>query len=223
MIDKWLYYSPLIEPHIINQYKNNISKIISEPDQGIYDAMNKGISHSTGDFLYFLNAGDKLFSNKTLSNIANFYQKNPNVDIIYGDVKLSNLSIKWTVNKITNKGIIKNKKYLFINMFCQQRAFFNKIVFNKLGFLDTSYKIIADYDIIFKAYSTGMNFEYLNEPIAIIPLGGFSNIHMNQFLLERLRSLKNIPLWNWWWIIIWAIEAIFRGSLKKYILFKIKH
>lgn len=72
---------------IINKYKANIHTVISEPDNGLYDAMNKGIKHATGDYLCFLNAGDTFFEKNTLRNIIKKCDGDfP--DIIYGNTAL---------------------------------------------------------------------------------------------------------------------------------------
>ncbi len=67
---------------IIKSYENGISKWISEPDKGIYDAMNKGIEISTGDYIWFMNSGDEIADNAVLEEIIS---SNPNSDIYYGD------------------------------------------------------------------------------------------------------------------------------------------
>ena len=73
---------------ILNRYKKNISTLISEPDRGIYDAMNKGIRLATGDFLVFINSGDKFSSHDILEKIFSA-QESSTADVIYGDTDIT--------------------------------------------------------------------------------------------------------------------------------------
>jgi glycosyltransferase involved in cell wall biosynthesis len=71
---------------IVNEYRGRIHRIISEPDNGIYDAMNKGIKISTGDYLGILNSDDFFASNEIISGLAAFLKNHPFLDASYGDV-----------------------------------------------------------------------------------------------------------------------------------------
>ena len=73
---------------ILNRYKKNISTLISEPDRGIYDAMNKGIRLATGDFVVFINSGDKFSSHDILEKIFSA-QESSTADVIYGDTDIT--------------------------------------------------------------------------------------------------------------------------------------
>jgi len=73
---------------ILNRYKKNISTLISEPDRGIYDAMNKGIRLATGDFLVFINSGDKFSSHDILEKIFSA-KESSSADVIYGDTDIT--------------------------------------------------------------------------------------------------------------------------------------
>ena len=70
---------------IINEYKEKISILISEPDHGMYEALNKGFKLATGDVIGMIHAGDRLFDKEVIAKIARFYEENPDVDISYGD------------------------------------------------------------------------------------------------------------------------------------------
>lgn len=71
---------------IVREYQSRISLIISEPDKGLYDAMNKGLSHSTGDYVLFINSGDLLANSNTINNVMTTAPDN--ADVIYGDTDI---------------------------------------------------------------------------------------------------------------------------------------
>ena len=73
---------------IIGKYSKHISKMVSEPDKGLYDAMNKGIGMATGDYLCFLNAGDKFYEKETLQKIAETLKDKELPDVIYGETAI---------------------------------------------------------------------------------------------------------------------------------------
>src|SRR5690606_30753578 len=72
---------------VIQEYRSHISTLVSEKDKGIYDAMNKGLKLATGDYVLFLNSGDELFANDTLSKV---FAAGADADIYYGETKLVN-------------------------------------------------------------------------------------------------------------------------------------
>ena len=74
---------------IIRRYESQIARWISEPDKGLYDAMNKGLSLATGDYVWFINAGDLIYSNDTVQKIVNQLDKEQLPDIIYGETLMS--------------------------------------------------------------------------------------------------------------------------------------
>ena len=76
---------------IVNNYRANINKIISEQDNGIYDAFNKGIIASKGDVILFLNSDDSLYDNKVIEKIAGIFHRNPEYKCVYGNVKIVNV------------------------------------------------------------------------------------------------------------------------------------
>ena len=73
---------------IINKYKNDINIFISEKDNGIYDAMNKGINLSTGNIIGILNSDDIYFDNKVISKVVDCFKGDKNLDILYGKSKI---------------------------------------------------------------------------------------------------------------------------------------
>lgn len=73
---------------IIQRYQDVVSKLISETDKGLYDAMNKGLQMAKGQFVWFINSGDKIYADNTVENIVNLYADNPTADIFYGQTQL---------------------------------------------------------------------------------------------------------------------------------------
>lgn len=122
---------------VAQSYNDPRIRIYSEPDKGIYDAMNKGIKKANGEWLYFLGSDDYLLDNHVLDSV--FSHTDKNLDVIYGDVLSTHLTLEhhgvWGINKIKNKYNI-----------CHQAIFYNKVIFKKEGLYNLKYPLLADFD-----------------------------------------------------------------------------
>jgi glycosyltransferase involved in cell wall biosynthesis len=176
---------------IINKYDSKITKWISEPDKGIYDAMNKGINISNGKYLLFLNSGDILYNNNVIKNIKN---KISDSDIITGGLEM--------FSKNGNSEIILPHQNVDFNTFATSfishpSSFIKKELFIKYGLYDISYKIAADHKAFFLFFSNlKIKYQPINDIITIHEKGGISS-NMNFNLIhdfERSRVLNEIPI-----------------------------
>jgi glycosyltransferase len=166
---------------VIQSFGSRISKLLSEPDKGIYDALNKGISLATGDVVGILHSDDIFESINSIENIAKIFQKT-NCDAVYGDLLY--------VAKNEPSKIIRNWKSAPFRvenfsrgwMPAHPTLFVKKKVYDEFGLFDPHYKIAADYDWMLRTLGSGrLSCEYLPEVISRMKLGGASN-----------KSLKNI-------------------------------
>jgi glycosyltransferase involved in cell wall biosynthesis len=149
---------------IIKQYEEHIDYWISEPDRGIYDAMNKGIDVATAEWINFMNAGDSFCEKETLSKV--FSSETIKYDLIFGDhlyITDSNLFYKKAI------GLDR----IFNSTPCCHQSLFCKTDIAKETKFDISYKFISDHDFILKAYKNNNKFRYLEFPIANYRAGGF--------------------------------------------------
>lgn len=167
---------------IIQNYKEHISVLISEPDKGIYDAMNKGAGLAKGKWIIFLNSGDRFYKNNTLENI--FSKKNYFVDFIYGDCEItynSGFSRIAKARKIEElwKGMVFSHQSLFTNLEVSKEYKFN---------IDN--KIAGDFEFIYRCYSKGYKFYYLNFPVAEILAGGLSDTNRIGSILSWWKTVK---------------------------------
>jgi len=158
---------------ITEKYRANISKIISEPDSGLYDAMNKGIKLAQGDYLLFLNSDDELYDNNTLAKVsAKLETMSDKPELVYGDLAVFNNETGSVSLQKHNKF---NKIYLLKNTPCQPSTFYKKDVFNKYGLFDTNYKIVSDQEWFLRAFlKFNISSQYISFPVNIFYTGGLS-------------------------------------------------
>lgn len=170
---------------IINKYKGDIDVIVSEPDQGIYNAMNKGQKLAKGEYLNFLNAGDT-FKNKNALSIVNENIKNE-TKIISGDFNLISTNNKSSIIK-TKKITWKYFKKDFYA--CHQAIFIHSSI---VSFYDVNYKIKADYKWVLDALSKTeeANVVKIHQPIVNYDANGFSSQNSFKNLNELIRLHKN--------------------------------
>ena len=175
---------------IINKYRDRISKIVSEPDKGIYDAMNKGIKLVTGDWINFLNAVDSYNNDTVLSRFI--HEIKDSTDIAYGDTNL-----------IYTCGVRLWKPFpleLMKERMCfGHPATFVKTSYHKQHLFDTSYKSSADYKFFFDAYyKDKVLFQYIPQIVANFEAeGGISATKVLLVARENARLQGIDGTWKW--------------------------
>lgn len=151
--------------------------ISSEKDNGIYDAMNKGITQSKGEWIYFLGSDDRLFNKNVLREVYEI-QKKGNSKIIYGNVLIEGQA-GWAKNGQIYDGEFSLSKLIESNI-CHQAIFYKKEVFDKLGLYNIKYSICADWDLNLRLMGS-YQFLYTNTIIAVFHGGNSSAIIKNNF------------------------------------------
>ena len=131
---------------LIKKNESIVSKWISEPDKGLYDAMNKGIEMATGDIVGILNSDDIFTDEKVLENVANFHLKNKNIDASVGNIIQFNEEGK-TVRKYSAKNWSPEKLKIGF-MPAHPAIFFKRDLFKKYGLYHLDFTIGADYELI---------------------------------------------------------------------------
>lgn len=129
---------------IINRYKDRITKVISEPDKGLYDAMNKGIRQATGDYLCFLNAGDSFHEDNTLQQMVHTITEKELPDVLYGETALVNNERHFLrMRRLSTPEVLTWKSFKQGMLVCHQ-AFFAKTSLAEP--YDLQYRFSADFD-----------------------------------------------------------------------------
>jgi glycosyltransferase involved in cell wall biosynthesis len=131
---------------IVNKYHNRINKVISEPDKGLYDAMNKGIQLATGDYLCFLNAGDKFHDSDTLQKIVHTLKGQELPDVIYGETAIVDEEGHFLhMRRLSTPAHLNWKSFKQGMLVCHQAFFANReLAINHL--YDLQYRFSADFD-----------------------------------------------------------------------------
>ncbi len=169
---------------IIKKYADRLAYWVSEPDRGIYDAMNKGIDAATGDFINFMNAGDRFIDNCILTHVSEYLD--PGSDIVYGDII--------TESETTQKRLYASPiEKMDVEDPIPHPASFTKRVLLKNNKFDTSFRIAADYDFFYRQYYAKKKFIYIGIPIAYFKEGGISSTAPRERLLENYK-VQNKPL-----------------------------
>ena len=162
---------------IIKKYEGQISYWISESDEGIYFAMNKGIKKATGEWINFMNAGDTFVDNTTIQKVINSLDED--TELIYGDHICDGIV-----------GSVKERKVTRLMPCCHQSLFVKTALMKQYPY-NTFYSISADYEFLLKMYQLGKKFKYIEEPLARYMRNGFSDQNQTRWYLETLTLMMN--------------------------------
>ncbi|AJI46028.1 glycosyltransferase [Francisella tularensis subsp. novicida] len=170
---------------IISGYKDIVDILISEPDNGIYDAMNKGIKLATGDYIGFLNSDD-YYKNDIFEIYASALKDKSNISYIYANVFVVSdnyIRTDFAISTIVNK--------VYQNMpLCHQSLYVDKTIAKQLAF-DTNYKIVADLDFFNRLIKLNNNYIYINKEVCYFLAGGISSASVMSEFENRRVALNN--------------------------------
>jgi glycosyltransferase involved in cell wall biosynthesis len=161
----------------------------SEPDLGIYDAINRGVARATGDIIGVMHSDDIFAHAGVLSQIATI-MTDPNVDGVYGDLKYVASSDLGRVIRYWRAGEYKPAKLYRGWMPPHPTLYLRREVFEKWGVYDTSFKIAADYDVMLRYLGKGnIRLSYIPEVLVLMRAGGESNRSLKQIILKTKEDL----------------------------------
>jgi glycosyltransferase involved in cell wall biosynthesis len=171
--------------NIIRKNENKINYWLSEPDKGIYDAMNKGILQAKGQYLLFLNSGDTLHNEfvieKTIASISNLL----NFGIVYGDVHL----VSDRHHKLLKQDHELTLNYFYNHALSHQAAFIKKTLFDAFGLYTTSYRINSDHEFFLKVFVEKPNeYKYFNLVISDFYMDGISQSVESSNMMDAERK-----------------------------------
>ncbi len=176
---------------IIQQHENCIDYWISEPDKGIYHAMNKGIKKAQGEYLIFMNSGDVFYESNTLKEAVRKFE---NKDIIYGDV------YRKKTHKLSKRIFPDTLSFSFFyrSSLCHQSAFIKKALFDTHFLYNVDSKIAADWELfVYAICKENASYKHIDQLISVFDFSGISSnkshseIHKN----EKMAFLdKHFPL-----------------------------
>lgn len=170
---------------LIEQYSDYFAYWVSEPDKGIYNAMNKGIKVAKGEYLQFLNSGDWLYNQDVLECTFSSFS---NSDIIYGDVALCKNGIIEEIRYYTDK---LSFKYLLKFSIAHCSTFIRRELLQESLYNET-YKIVADRYFFFTYALKNKSFEHLNIIVSCFDLSGISSTEIGLCRAEEERLLKEV-------------------------------
>lgn len=197
--DKTLDIIKTYEPIFLKKFD---FKYISEKDNGIYHAINKGIKLSKGDWVWILNSDDQL-ENFILNVIASKINSNPMVSIFCGNITNLNKNFEdIPINSIPDLNFLMNEMVL-----SHPATIIKKCVYDKFGLYNEKFKIAGDWDLLKRYFMSGVEFYYLNLNMVIFNTGGISSKFSFTHLKEKLSIRHRGKNFNW---LYYDIRDIYR-------------
>ncbi|MBY5949933.1 glycosyltransferase [Algoriphagus marincola] len=178
---------------IIKSYNNIVTKWVSEPDKGLYDAMNKGIQMATGDIVGIINSDDFYHRTDAISKVVEGFS-DPDIDCVFADIRfVNNENLDKTVRYYSSKRFDLGA-FTWGFMPAHPTFFTYRKNFEKLGGYKTDYKIAADFELLVRfLYKHKLSYKYLNFDLMKMRLGGVSTASLKSTWIinqEDLRACK---------------------------------
>jgi glycosyltransferase involved in cell wall biosynthesis len=176
---------------IVKSYGSKISKFVSEPDKGLYDAMNKGIGFATGDIIGIINSDDIYADNQVFSRVVTAVTEK-NVDVVYGDLFYFKSGFPDTPLRYYRGGVFSLSRVSFGLMPPHPTFFIKRSVYEKFGRFDTTYTLSADFDLILRFLGLHkVRFEYIPQILVKMRTGGKSTSSLKRTFIMNREDLES--------------------------------
>lgn len=192
--------------------KKNINKdssiFLSEKDDGIYHAMNKGIKLATGEIIFILNSDDIFYNDSVVKNVISIFENNSNLDLLYGNIVITKNE---KIVRTWNSGNFKEG--IFLKGWCPAHPSFivKKNVYEKHGLFNLEYKYASDIEIMYRLLEKfRCKYYYYNKILINMKAGGKSNNNLFNIIKQNIENIK-------------IIKKETKFSLIKFIYYKFKH
>lgn len=189
---------------IVEKYKEHFACIVSEKDNGISDAFNKGIKIATGDIIGLINSDDVLYDGSIEKLIENF---DPEIDVYYGDKLVIDRVI--TSRSYQKAGRLEEIKYSL--PFCHQSCFISKKCYEKFGLYSMEFKCCMDFELLLKMFKGNAKFKYIPYPFCEFSLGGASDSFRTMKEVYSISRNQGLPKIN---AIIYYLKCVIRTTTK---------
>ena len=172
---------------VIERHRDKIGYFVSEPDRGIYNAMNKGIRAASGDILYFLNADDRFCDDRVVEDVVSVFEGDQSLEVVYGNLvwdKAGRMDREKQPSTVTRAS-------LAAATILHQTVFARKHVFDATDGFSERYKVVSDYDWMMKVFvRDGRKYRYCDRDIAVMGTRGLSwtSTHWESERIQAMRA-----------------------------------
>ncbi len=179
---------------IVDKYKSGIAKVVSEKDKGLYDALNKGIKHATGDVIGMLHSDDLYSNESVITNVMKKFAEDPSVEGVYADLVFVNRNDTNKSMRVWESGTYQEGDFLKGWMPPHPTFFVRKEVYEKFGGFNTELKLSADYELMLRLiHKNNIKLAYLPQVIVKMRMGGVSNV---SFFVKLKANLEDKLAWK---------------------------
>ena len=174
---------------VLAQYASKISVLVSEPDQGIYDALNKGISLATGDIVGFLHSDDLLADDSSIQRVVDC-MTDSGVDAVYGDLVYVQKNDTTRVVRTWRAGGFQLASLALGWMPPHPTFYARRQVYEQFGSFDTTFRIAADYDCMLRFLKSGVRVAYIPHVQVRMRVGGISNRSVASIVAKSIEDFR---------------------------------
>ncbi len=200
----------------IAPFESKIGKVISEPDDGLYDAINKGIALASGDVIGILN-GDDLYAHQNVLSLYDEAFRDPEIDLVYADLVFFSASQPHRVRRFYSSQQFHPKKLRVGWMPPHPTVFLRSTAYERVGYYRTDYQIAADYEFLIRAFLIhGLSYRRIASVVVRMQLGGLSTSGLKAtYTLNReiIRACKDNGIHTSWPRILMKYPAKLRELL----------